>query len=138
MKLGLAMRRDEFLFGEFNEAEYTGGIRYFKDLSPRLLHQLVILKMADNEECQNNGPTIYEFLKFAEECKSNAEITFSGYVISPFRNDGSLVVDKISMKAEQIDPECTIAFMDRFDNADELKSSYNPETKMHILEAWWD
>lgn len=77
--------RENILFNEnHNEGNYLGGCRYFIELPPEILQQLIDLKFVDENERINDRPSPKELLEYA---KSHKGVTFGGYAVSPVRED---------------------------------------------------
>jgi hypothetical protein len=101
-------RRDTIIFGDYHPEVapinyqnfkfgpgHTGGIRRFNNMSPATLQQLVEEGFADPQECQNEGPSIYVMLQFAEK-HPEWQLTFEGYAVSKDRDDYRVTVDGIT------------------------------------------
>ena len=126
-------RRDEILFGGFQEEKYCGGIRRFEGLSASKLRQLVEEGFADPEDKQNYAPTLMEFLRFAEE---HTHVTFSGYAVHPEREDYRVSVDGMEMITMDVrEASDAINFLR---GADEFDSEFQPDGLTATISAWWD
>ena len=119
-------KRDEIIFGEYDEEQYMGGVRDFERMDVDTLKMMVEMKYADPKEQQNNSPTIAEFIEFMEE---NEGYTVGGYVVSIHRNDYRVSIESIDSDEpfgtfEQLEKFCKFArWADEFD------------TRGY---AWWD
>jgi hypothetical protein len=92
-------QRDLILKGFFDEKDYFGGTRRFSKLPLQLLELLVAENHADEEDYQNNAPTIRDLITFAKQMKDKGfEFQFHGYAISPDRDDYRISIDGISIK----------------------------------------
>lgn len=127
-------QRDQILFGEdFNEAAYSGGVRYFKNISAKTLGSLVDLGFTKEDDRHNFAPSIAECLEYADEL-SHCRIAFSGYAVSPRRQDARISIDTVIIEPQDelftIEDACEIASL--FRSADEFNLS--PE----LFTGWWD
>ena len=117
---------------------YSGGVRRFDELTIEKLKELIDKKFIDEEEQQNEGPTIKKFLAVASKIKENdssAEIFFHGYAVSPDRDDYRVSIDAITVSTENyniIVDKIYEPLREMCSNADDLDIDENE------LYAWWD
>ena len=122
--------RDTIIFGEPKEwdGDKSGGIEPFDELTAEQLLNLIVLCHADPETCQNNSPSIGDFLKFLE---ANPKFRAHGYVVSPDRNDYRVSIEGITYEGDASKEEI-ITFVSFCNGADEL------DLDNESLRAWWD
>lgn len=121
--------RDSIIFGEPQDwGRKNGGILSFDAMLSEQLDELVRLKHADPETCQNCSPSIAEFLEFLKE---NQGFLAHGYVVSPNRDDYRVSVEGITYSGDASKEEI-ITFVNFCHHADEL------ELENNFLRAWWD
>lgn len=128
--------RDTILFGiPYDEHNYQpGGIAKF--LVPACkIQQLVDDGLLDLTECQNDGPTIEEFLDYVSH-HPNSEFLLGGYAVQASREDERVTIDRIQFVGERTITSEMVLFIEQFHWADELTISENWETV--TVEAWWD
>jgi hypothetical protein len=78
------------------DSGWCGGIRRYEYLSPELLEKLVEEGYADPEECQNDSPTIQEWLDFIKENPTlSNKISFHGYIVHKDRTDRRISIEGI-------------------------------------------
>ena len=121
--------RDERIYGYYKESSYNlGGVRRFNNLSPADLHWLVENDFADPRDCQNDSPTLQEFLYFAD---THPGFSFGGYAVSANRPDYRVSIDSIHYAVDPVMPtEYMVDFATLFRLADEFYLS--------IGYAWFD
>ena len=94
MSLDQAHEREQLIFHEpYNERNYLGGIRSFKNLNPKVAYTLVEKGFLDFDEQQNNSPTVGQFLDFFES--GDGVWTLHGYVVSRDRFDTRVSIEGI-------------------------------------------
>ena len=119
-------KRDELIFGEFDREKYMGGLRNYRFMKVDLLKQLVEQGFADPETCQNDSPSIQEFIDFLEE---NEGYTVFGYVISDTRPDYRVSIEGLQKDEPTETKEEIKKFFEFANGASELDiDGY----------AWWD
>lgn len=125
-----ANERDRWLFGtDYDPGLYSGGTRYF-ELTADALREAVEKGYIDENERQNYGPTVREFLDFVSWSQINW--SFEGYAVSPERHDYRMTVDAIFMEGECLSIEEICAFAEAFRSADEFTLA------PFEARAWWD
>lgn len=82
----IIQRRDEIIFGNYDPNDYVeNGMRLFFRLSVEKLKQLIEERLVEeNSNFNNDAPSIYVFLAFAE--KYGGRYAFSGYVYDKYLN----------------------------------------------------
>lgn len=118
--------RDMILFGFFDKEDYYGGSMDFSDLHVDRLKKLVELGYADVEECQNNSPTIGDFIEF---CDAYPEFTLHGYAITNERDDCRVTIEGVDL-GKPVDDKAIKDFVEMFRFADD----FNLETGY----VWYD
>lgn len=127
--------RDQLLFGQDYDPElYTGGIRYFDDISYSLLKKLVDMQFANPEECQNDSPSINELLSAFEDYEDY--ISFSGYSVSPDRRDYRISIDEIKIEIPKDNTDMLSYAVEYYRYADEFHLSA-AHGNFYVI-AWWD
>lgn len=86
-------RRDTIIFGEGTKQEYIGGIEPFSALTAEKAQQLINENFMDENEAQNNAPTIVEFLAFIKEYPV---FGLDGYAVAEYRPDYRVAIEGIS------------------------------------------
>ena len=125
-------KRDQILFGEYDPAKYTGGIRRFENVDAKTIEELVDNGFVDVTMYQKASTTIEEFLDFNEDWDDH--YTFIGFAISDRRDDYGIVIDGIRrdefIHASPETEEERDDFYEFSKNADDvfLDAGY----------AWWD
>ena len=120
--------RDEIIFGKYESKAYKGGLRRFDNLSLEKLKKLVECKFIRLEECQNNSPSVREFIEFMEKYSG---YTVMGYAISVKRTDYRVTLDGIEKREIVYSLDEVDEFESLFGDADDF-DSYN------ALYAWFD
>ena len=117
-----------FIFGKYESKAYKGGLRRFDNLSLEKLKKLVECKFIRLEECQNNSPSVREFIEFMEKYSG---YTVMGYTISVKRTDYRVTLDGIEKREIVYSLDEVDEFESLFGDADDF-DSYN------ALYAWFD
>lgn len=134
-----ANERDRIIWGEdFDENEYSGGIRHFTHISVDTAQLLIDRGYLDPEDQQNFSPTAREIINFIR-CSTNPyDWWLSGYAVSPARDDFRVTIDSFGIKeGARLDTEDAVAFVRFARYADEF--CFDMEgSKAIVAEAWWD
>lgn len=138
MKLTSEQRniRDMILFeSPYDEKKYwLGGIRKFV-VPAYKIRSLVWDGLVDRAECQNDGPTIEEFLDY-DSRHPGENLLLGGYAVKATREDERVTIDSIQfVGGHNLTPEA-ICFIEEFHWADEINFYEDGETV--TIEAWWD
>ena len=125
-------RRDTLICGEGKHPYYIGGCYDFY-CDWKTLNNLVKEGFADPNECQNDSPSIKEFLELTEGLKG---IKFKAYAVSPERQDYRITVDGIEASIYEAYGDDIAKLVQVCHEADEFDFSH--EGYNYILYAWWD
>lgn len=127
-------RRDEIIFGNYDENRYKMGgcCRFEMDASK--FEQLIQEEFLDPNENQNESPTTAEFQEYIEGCEDWVE--FEAYAISPDRSDYRVTVEGVNVWIPSDQKEKLCKYVEAFRDADEFNISTD-ENGFH-LRAWWD
>ena len=126
--------RDNMIFGEYDEDEYTGGIRHFT-CEPDLIHELLDNNFVDPEDCQNYSPYISEFLEVADRIP-DCHVAFECYSVSPERDDYRISIEGIHVVIPDTDYDAIELCVESFNGADTF--NFHHEGDSFFLHAWWD
>lgn len=127
-------RREEIIFEkELEEKDYLGGCAHFNGLLVKELEQLISEDLADQDECQNESPSIKDFLDFGKKWIEYG-VSFQGYTIHTKRDDHRVSVDGICIRSddEPFSAQFVIDFTNNFRHADEF------DLGTHSAQAWFD
>lgn len=123
-----------------DQQSWTGGTKRYERVSNADLEKLKQLNALDENERQNNSPTIKELRRFATDFEkvTGVRVSFDGYLVSPQRPDARISVEKIRVHIPKdlvtIDMENKFAAVaktaDTFDRGEEDGSV--------VYESWWD
>jgi hypothetical protein len=130
--------RDEILFGNYDPKAYTGGTRRFARVDVDTLQELVELDFVDVYECQNDSPTIREFLDFVEYSDERGSYRFDGYAVIDTRNDYSVSIDCISKIKPFGQTSEIVDFAELVATADDFYLSSRANDRGEYGYAWWD
>ena len=125
--------RDTILFGKQDVDYSLGGIQYFTT-TPQVIKELIAKKFIDEMDYQNSSPTIKEFIRAVDGYEDH--VRFSGYAVSPKRDDYRVSIDAIDIDIPYEDKDMVSFFVESFHGADE----FNLENvgDVYHLRAWWD
>lgn len=112
--------RDMLLFGEkYDTSKYIGGVRHFGEITLETLERLVDAGLADKDDCQNNAPSIEEFMKFIRERTSDGWY-LHGYAVSADRDDCRISIEGCGCRIEGYSAEDVEDFVYMFRYADDF------------------
>lgn len=128
--------RDNVLFGApYEELRYkSGGTSFFK-AKPNEIQNLVDLHLIDPEECQNDSPTISEFLEYTEN-HPDGNFDLHGYAVSQTRPDARVTIDAISITGPRKISSEMAGFIEMYHWADEM--TVRNDWDNITIKAWWD
>lgn len=109
--------RDKIIFGEYNEYQYSGGVRHFRNLSLSSLEKLVALNFIDLDDQQNDCPTVQAILGFM---RTYPDYTAHGYAVSIERGDYRVSLEGVAKDREADTPEELKGFFELFRFADDF------------------
>lgn len=133
-------RRDEILKPFFEIAnkeraryglagdEYCGGVRSYEGLTVEALEDLIEEGFVDLDDCQNNSPTVREFLEFARERPMS--VFFHGYAVHKNRDDYRVTIEGLSCPTGHAHK--TQAFKDAW------KAIGRSADEKSVTRLWWD
>lgn len=127
-------RRDEIIFGEYDDSRYKLGGCAHADIDYETLKTLVDEDFIDMDENQNWSPSTKDFLDMSDGFKDN--VSFEIYAISPQREDYRVTIEGINVEVPETDIDSFIYFIQNLRSADEF-NIYNNNDKFYI-HAWWD
>ena len=110
-------KRDTIIFGAYEPAKYTGGLRLFNNLDVNTLGKLLDEGFADPRERQNEAPSIkriYNFMRQYPEYKAH------GYVVEAERPDCRISVEGVEKQGGYENRKELSDFCKLFGHADEL------------------
>ena len=122
-------KRDTLIFGAYEPAKYTGGLRLFTDLDVNTLGKLIDEGFADPCERQNEAPSIkriYNFMRQYPEYKAH------GYVVEAERPDYRISIEGVEKQDGFENRKELATFCKLFGHADELTAD---ATEMY---CWFD
>ncbi len=125
-------RRDEIIFGEYDEKKYLGGIRNFhcpRETIIGLLNEGFI----DPDECQNYSPFVKDFLEYTKDLNN---VEFECYAVSPKRDDYRVSIEGVTVVMHDTDFDNVSRLVETFHGADEF--SFEHVQNDYYLHAWWD
>lgn len=127
-------RRDEIIWGDYNEKRYlSGGCARF-DITAEKMKQLIDEDFVDLQENQNESPTTEEFMNAILGCED--WVQFEAYAISPDRDDYRITIEGIDIWIPAPHEYDMCRFVEEFRYADEF--SLNADENGYHLRAWWD
>ena len=128
-------RRDEIIFGKYDETKYSGGLRSFT-CTREVIEKLIEEDFIDLEECQNYSPTTQEFMDMTDPESGVTNVEFQCYAISPDRNDYRVTIEGVDVEIQDNDFDSLTNVINAFRSADEFNiGHYAPSFFVH---AWWD
>lgn len=95
---------------------YSSGIMRFCEMNADTLEWMIANRFADPEDCQNDSPTIREFLDFMHKYPGVMAI---GYVVDKSRSDYRLTVEGLEYEGN-ISKEMLADIIDNYRLADEF------------------
>jgi hypothetical protein len=128
-------QRDIVLKGFYDTKEYMGGTKRFSRIPLELLELLLLENHIDHEERHNNSPSVRDMVVLAKQLKDKGyDFYFSGYVVSPDREDYRTSIDTIHIKyyfdnSNHINNRVISKF---FENADEK------DIEQGSMRFWYD
>ena len=91
-------QRDMILFNQpYDDGQYLGGIRRFRELSKEDYDGLLSLGVIDPMDRQNDAPPINEIMAFIEE---HPNFYAHGYAVSPKRDDYRVSLEGVECDGE--------------------------------------
>lgn len=127
-------RRDEILAPFFDDQEYHGGIKPFKNMPLDVIKTLKDEDFIDLDEAQNNAPSVGEFITFIE---NNDKFLVHGYAVSFDRGDYRISFEGLSCCDEEYLTNLPTSTLDNFidfsSSADDFCAQLPSE-----LYCWWD
>lgn len=127
------VKRDELLFGGYEQEKYCGGIRDF-DCLPETIQELLDKDFIDPEGCQNCSPSVKEFMEIAKT--EGVEAEFGGYAVSPHREDYRVTITDITVEFDAANTALLIEMIGHLRYADDFSMDLC-DGKWRIY-AWWD
>ena len=122
-------RRDEIIFGNYDESRYMlGGCVRF-DAPAEKIKQLANEGFIDPQENQNASPTTEEFINAVSGYEDWVE--FEAYAISPDRDDYRITIEGVNVWIPSENREEMCRFVEEFHNADEF-SLNTDENGFHL------
>lgn len=92
-------QRDLVLKGFYVGNAYVGGTKRFSKLPLSLVELMIEEGHISPEDKQNNAPSVKELVAFAKQMRDKGyDFYFSGYVVSPDREDYRTSIDTIYIK----------------------------------------
>ena len=110
-------KRDTIIFGAYEPAKYTGGLRLFNNLDVNTLGKLLDEGFADPRERQNEAPSIkriYNFMRQYPEYRAH------GYTVEAERPDYRISLEGVEKQGGYADRKELSDFCKLFGHADEL------------------
>ncbi len=96
------------------------------------LKALRLLNLINGDDCQNDSPTVDEFLEFCEtNGTSEEEVIFEAYIVTN-RPDARVTVEGIRLLVALSGEKTKRDFINQFRCADEF------EVQESVYRAWWD
>ena len=109
--------REHLIFGKDYKPENYGShgslTQRFKGMPIRTAEALIANDFLDQEETQNDSPTVREFIDFAKD-HLDADFTFHGYVVGPEREDCRVSFEGIESNSDEISKETLLDFVKMF------------------------
>lgn len=137
--------RDFLIFGKYLDWSINRhGIRYFEDMPAVRAEDLLKQSFMRRLDCYNSSPEVGELVDWALENTDpvgGLEITFDGYVVSPFRDDydgascvvlTAIVADWRNMEGLREKLDAVFDFVNAWHGADDFDVDENRGR------AWWD
>lgn len=112
--------RDKMIFGSYNQSKYSGGVRWFKNLSLETLKRLVEANFAEKEEAKNWAPTTAEIMDFMTKYSG---YTAHGYTVDLGRGDYRVTLEGVSKDRDADSSEELEEFQTLFKEADVLNTN---------------
>lgn len=113
-----AAKRDAIIFGEETEQEYLGGIERFEALPAEKAQQLLDENFMDEDDAQDESPTVAEFVAFA---KKHPVFGLDGYAVAEYRPDYRVSIEGISkITGKRLTDDDKLALEQFAKHADEL------------------
>lgn len=103
------------------------GLRYFEGLDASTLGLLISEQFADQEETQNDSPSISDFLGFMMD---NPSATAHGYIVDLPRDDYRVSIEGLNWPSGANNINAVRAFATFCNGADELD--------LETMRSWWD
>lgn len=134
-----ANKREQIIFREpeYNEDKYPGGIRQFglgDGISKECLSELLKNDFAD-PDTSHGGPSIRDFLEFAENHKGRVE--FEGFAVATSRTDYYPDNQRFELDGIDFFPADVQELAD-FSNAFHDANEFEVGTVGECCRAWWD
>jgi len=109
----------------------------FHSLSPTQLMMLMEMGFCKPGDRQNDAPSALEFLLFSERCEvkdPDSEVTFTGYIIEPGRDDCRVSIEGCAVGITPSLLDCGIVqdFISMFRHADDFEVDGN------ACSCWFD
>ena len=112
-------KRDTIIFGAYEPAKYTGGLRLFTALDVNTLGKHIDEGFADPRERQNEAPSIkriYSFMRQYPEYRAH------GYAVEAERPDYRISLEGVEKQGGYADRKELSDFCRLFGNADEFNA----------------
>lgn len=133
------IRLIENILGTENE-KWLGGVKRFERISNNDLEELKRANILDENERQNNAPSIRELREVASELEKigGVRISFDGYLVDPARSDSRISINQFRMQVPK--DLVTIDLENKFAVVAKSADHFNrlEDDGLITYEIWWD
>jgi len=126
------IKRDMIIFGGYDRKSYMGGCKNFH-CSYATMEKLVEENFIELDECQNYSPYTRDFMDVLKDVDN---VEFTGYAISPDREDYRVTIDGVDVEIQDTDFDTVSILVESFRGADEFSLQHDGHS--YYLHAWWD
>lgn len=126
------IRRDKLIFGGYDQSKNCGGVRHF-ECNVDLMNQLIKEGFADPDECQNDSPSIKDFM---DTVNGDESVEFECYAVDINRDDYRITIEGIRAYIPDTDYDRINLYVEQFRYADEFTFEHMDDC--FYLRAWWD